>query len=192
MSKSYIIFNIDKLKTKISDEIIYYGKNDSIKYKDFKKYFKIRQKFNNQILDLLFLNYILFIKFLEKIKKKVKNMDINDLQLSIKLNIETIKEKSDNVLDYICCEYTLINPSLYDINKNKNIYQDNNILINKKYNNFDIFLKDIINIIYQDLIIEKKKKIYQILPILILIIIVLQLKVEMKCLLNFQNVKSLF
>ena len=158
MSKSYIIFNIDKLKTKISDEIIYYGKNDSIKYKDFKKYFKIRQKFNNQILDLLFLNYILFIKFLEKIKKKVKNMDINDLQLSIKLNIETIKEKSDNVLDYICCKYTLINPSLYDINKNKNIYQDNNILINKKYNNFDIFLKDIINIIYQDLIIEKKEQ----------------------------------
>ena len=151
MSNSSIIFIIDKLNKKYSYENINF-ENGSIKYEDFQKFNQISQQLNYKI-SLMYQNLNIF---LTKIKNIVENKDIQNLKLSITLKIETIKENTDNDLDNIYCKYILNSPNLYDINKNN--YQDNNILINKQYDNFDIFIKDIINIIYNDINIKEKKQ----------------------------------
>ena len=147
---SDIKFSIDKANKKYSYEIINY-EGDSINYKEFKKFYILEQKFNNQIIDLFFKKYKCLIDFLKEIKKKIKNMDINDLKLSITLKIKTINENI-NDLDNISCQYILNNLKLNEIN-NK-IYQDTNILSNEQYDNFDLFIKDIIYILYGDQIIK--------------------------------------
>ena len=150
LSNSIIIFDIDKANQHYSYKI-YIDDKIIINYEEFKKYFYINQKFNNGILNLLLDNYIHFIIFLETIKKKTKNININDLE-SLTLKIKTINENS-NDLDNISCQYILNNLILYEINKK--IYQDTNILSNEKYDNFDLFIEDIINIIYGDQFIIK-------------------------------------
>ena len=152
LSDSSILFNIEKLDKKYKCEIQF--ENGKINYKNFKKYYKIKQNFNNEILNLLFLNYLNFIIFLKTIKKIAKNM-AKDLKLKIVLKIKTIKEESGNDLDNICCEYILKSPNLFDIKKNN--YKDNNILIDKKYDNFNLLLNDIIDIIYNDIPIKEKQ-----------------------------------
>ena len=72
-------------------------------------------------------------------------MDIIDLKLIIQLQIEKNEENNNNNNLYnISCKYILKNPIIIDINKMD--YKDNNILINKNYNNLDLFLNNIIKI----------------------------------------------
>ena len=102
------------------------------------------QKFDNNDLNKLFSNYKQFISFLEKIRKKcIQKFKEYNLKLLIKLHIEQINENNDNLLKNICCKYYVVNPIIIDINKNN--YEDNNILSKEKFENFELFITDIIN-----------------------------------------------
>ena len=105
LSNSSITLNINKLEKKITYvNILYENDQRIINFEDFKNFIKIRQ-INNKI----FSNYIQFFYFLDKIKNKVNNININNLELSIILKIKTTEENSGNNLDDICCEYIFLN-----------------------------------------------------------------------------------
>ena len=152
LKDSSITLNINKFGAKISYDKIMYGEygNGTI-YKKFKKPFKKgeNQNFKNEFYNSLFLNYKKFLGFLKIIKKEMKKKDFHNLKLLIKLEIKTIQKKNVNDLyDNISCKYILNNPILIDINKN--VYEDENILNNNNYEKFNLFIDDIINIIYNN------------------------------------------
>ena len=104
LSNYSITLNINKLEKKITYVNILYENNQSISFEEFENFVKIRQ-INNKI----FSNYIHLLLFLDKIKNKVNNININNLELSIILKIKTTEENSGNNLDDICCEYIFLN-----------------------------------------------------------------------------------
>ena len=85
---------------------------------------------------------------MENIRKiiiqRIKDFKSYDLKLLIKLNIQEINENKKNSLKNICCKYKLSNPIL--INIEIKIYEDNNILIKEKFENFELFISDITDI----------------------------------------------
>jgi len=95
-----------------------------------------------------------FNKFLEQIKNEIiqKNLLYN-LNLKIKLTIKKIEGNiKDNLI--INCEYTSLEPKIYDIKINE--YQDTIILKNKNIEGFQNFIKYIIKILYENYLeIEK-------------------------------------
>ena len=121
-------------------------------YEKFKKPLKKgeNQQFGDDSLNLLFQNYKKFIHFLENIRKniitKIKKLNLYNLKLLIKLKIKEIDSKNENQLKNINCKYILSNPKLFDISKKR--YVEKNILINEKYDKFELFISDIIKIIY--------------------------------------------
>ena len=129
-------------------------------YDKFKKPFEneASNTFENEIKKI-YLNYRKFINFLEIIKanavKKISEQKLGNFKLSIKLNIKRIEENI-NSFDNISCEYTLIYPLFYEIKNN--LYKDTNILNIEKYENFERFINDIIEIIFNTKLTNKENE----------------------------------
>ena len=82
----------------------------------------------------------------KNIIKKIKDLKLYNLKLIIKLKIKEIGKQNENLLKNINCKYILSNPILIDINKKR--YEDKNILINERLDKFELFISDIIEIMY--------------------------------------------
>ena len=82
----------------------------------------------------------------KNIIKKIKDLKLYNLKLIIKLKIKEIDKPNENLLKNINCKYILSNPILIDINKKR--YEDKNILINERLDKFELFISDIIEIMY--------------------------------------------
>ena len=138
-----------------------------ILYEKFIKPFKKgeNQKFKRNSSNELFSNYKKFINFLENIRKFIiqiiKNNNLYNIKLIIQLKIEDKSEEYP--LSNICCKYILTEPILKEIEDNGIEYEDNKIL-NKNLKNFEIFITDIIEIIYDITIVQENKENKENLP----------------------------
>ena len=154
MKQSNIYFIVEPNKSKnISNDdfekICYFNKmvfkdSTGTTYKTFKMPLDKNKdpEFDDDYYVKLFLNYKKFINFLENIRKifitKIKDSNLYNLKLEIILDIKEINDKKEN-LNYINCKYILSDPKIIDKN-----YEDINILIKEKYENFELFVSDII------------------------------------------------
>ena len=175
MKKSEITFNVegvesesdsnsikDLLKNKCFFDIMVLPDGTGILYEKFKKPYNKNKnrKYNKNNLNILFSNYVKFIDFLENIRNIIINNIIDyhlyNLQLKIKLKIEDINELNENSLNNIFCKYTLSEKNFKEIDENE--YEDKNILVEKNLENYELFLTDIIEIIYCIRISQEKKE----------------------------------
>ena len=113
----------------IVDEISYGEHNISLAYNKFKvikDYFKDNTNSKNDLIK----NFNLFIQFLEKFKKEIKEYFIYDYKLTIKMKFLKIKENNinKNNIYNISVVYIFVPP---DSRNEKLSYKDENILINK-------------------------------------------------------------
>ena len=108
-----------------------------INYNDFKNVLKnvVNKNFEYKDYFQLIDNYNKLIKFIEDIKKIIKNK-FKNIELEIKLDIEEIEDKNKNYIKNILCKYNLIKPPLINIKS----YSDSNILYLNKYDNLKFFL----------------------------------------------------
>ena len=119
-------------------------------YSKFKKFLKNgeNQIFENKTDNNIFLNYKNLIRFLETIKenirKKLYDKSLTDIRLLIKLKISDSGENPGNISNKKRCEFILQNPNFVEINENK--YIEDDILIKQKYDVFESFISEIIQI----------------------------------------------
>ena len=143
LKQATIILNINDINEEEEKIFIDLNLDSNLEYIDDLKYFDIssldKEKaiitFDYEIVDICYSyieKYKDLILFIEEIKKKAKHKFPKD-KFTIKLNI-----KECNI-----CEYYIFD-ELYDLKNKKIIYKDNNILKNKDFSGFELFLDNII------------------------------------------------
>ena len=146
LEKSIFVINIVNINQKFIHkfkDILYDIDEKTISYERFIKPMDKGkdQKFDNKEINEIFNNYKLLINFLEEIIEKFKGFF--KFYISIILAFNESKTKNNNYIKNIVCEYILLEPSINEINNNQ--YKDENILLNKKKDNFNSFLEIIMN-----------------------------------------------